>query len=195
MYTVTVTALKMDIYWLSHRLPGEKQTLIEKAKTMSTLIDRTIKAVKRISSDLRPGLLDDLGLSAAIEWQAEEFADRTGIQCEVISNPEDIVLDQEPSIAIFRIFQETLTNIARHANASEVKATLINEFGRVEMRVRDNGKGIDKKQTSDPKSYGLIGMYERVHSLGGDLIIRGIKNKGTTIEVSIPINGQEKFND
>jgi len=184
-----LTALKMDIYWLSHQLPKEKQLLLDKAKAMSTLIDRTVKSVKRISSDLRPGLLDDLGLSAAIEWQAEEFTNRTGIQCEIFADPEDIVLDEQRSIAIFRIFQETLTNVARHANATNVLATLKKEDGRVAMRVCDNGKGIDKKHISDPKSYGLIGMYERVHSLGGNLIINGIRRKGTTIEVSIPING------
>jgi len=188
-----LTALKMDIHWLKHRLPPEEHLLIEKIKTMDRIVDRTIKSVKRISSDLRPGLLDDLGLTAAMEWQAEEFSRRTGIQCQIISEPEDIVLDQERSIAIFRIFQETLTNVARHADATKVEATLRRESGRIEMRVRDDGKGIEKEQILDPKSYGpksygLIGMYERVHSLGGQLRIEGIKNRGTTVEVMMPLN-------
>jgi signal transduction histidine kinase len=183
-----LTALKMDLYWLGHRLPKEQTLLVEKTKTMATIVDRTVKSVKRISSELRPGLLDDLGLSAAIEWQAEEFTNRTGIPCELRSDPVDIVLDQQLSIAIFRIFQETLTNIARHANATKVKAILKKGLGKIEMMVSDNGKGLDNQHISDPKSYGLIGMYERVHSFGGDLAIRGKKNLGTTIEVSIPIN-------
>ena len=183
-----LTALKMDIHWLNNRLPPEKLRLIQKTQAMAKTVERTIKSVKRISSELRPGLIDDLGLTAAIEWQAEEFSQRTGIQCHIASEPDDIVLDQERSIAIFRIFQETLTNIARHAQAAHVKATLRRESGCIELRVRDDGKGIQKKQISDPKSYGLIGMYERVHSLGGELRIEGIKNQGTTVDVKIPLN-------
>ena len=105
-----------------------------------------------------------------------------------LSEPEDIVLNQEYSIAIFRIFQETLTNIARHAEAAKVEATLRRHPGKIEMRVQDDGKGIEKKQISDPKSYGLIGMHERVHSLGGELRIEGIKDRGTTIVVVMPLN-------
>jgi signal transduction histidine kinase len=183
-----LTALKMDIHWVSHRLPKVEAPLTEKTKSMSVLIDRTVKSVKRISSDLRPGLLDDLGLSAALEWQAEEFSDHTGIPCEIKSDPHDIVLDQQLSTGIFRIFQETLTNIARHADATRVDATLKKDSDKVEMAVRDNGRGFDTRQTPDPKSYGLIGMYERVHSFGGDLKINSAKGLGTTIEVSIPIN-------
>lgn len=183
-----LTALKMDIYWVNHRLPSGEHLLGEKTEAMAKTIDRTIKSVKRISSELRPGLLDDLGLTAAIEWQAEEFSQRTGIRCDVLSEPEDIVLDQEYSIAIFRIFQETLTNIARHAEAAKVEATLRRQPRKIEMRVQDDGKGIEKKQISDPKSYGLIGMHERVHSLGGELRIEGIKDRGTTIVMVMPLS-------
>jgi two-component system, NarL family, sensor histidine kinase UhpB len=146
----------------------------------------TVQSVQRISSELRPGLLDDLGLSAAIEWQANEFRSRTNIQFKIISDPEDIILDSDSSTAIFRIFQETLTNIARHANATRVKVMLKQKSDTVELTVHDNGRGVTEKEISDPGSFGLIGMRERVHSLGGYLTIRGVLNEGTTIKVYIP---------
>jgi signal transduction histidine kinase len=181
-----LTALKMDTHWVGQRLSWDQQLLLEKAKSMSKLIDTTIHSVQRISSELRPGLLDDLGLSAAIEWQANEFRSRTNIQCKIILDPEDIILDRATSTAVFRIFQETLTNIARHANATRVEVMLKQKSGKVELAVYDNGKGITEKDISDPGSFGLIGMRERVHSLGGYLTIRGVLNEGTNVEVFIP---------
>lgn len=181
-----LTALKMDIHWVGQRLSKDQQLLLEKAKSMSKLIDTTIHSVQRISSELRPGLLDDLGLSAAIEWQAKEFQNRTNIQCKIISIPEEIILDRATSTAIFRIFQETLTNIARHANATIVEVMLKQKSGTIELAVHDNGKGITEKEISDSRSFGLIGMQERAHSLGGYLTIRGARNKGTNVEVFIP---------
>ena len=183
-----LTALKMDIHWLDHRLPGDQPMLLEKTKTMSKLIDMTVRTVRRISTELRPGLLDDLGLSAAIEWQANEFSHRTGIRCDIVSDPEDVILDQTYSTALFRILQETLTNIARHADATEVEIILKEIDDRVELEVHDNGKGITETQISNRKSFGLIGIRERVHYLNGDLRIRGAQNKGTTVKVSIPID-------
>jgi len=162
---------------------------------MSNLIDTTVQSVQRISSELRPGLLDDLGLSAAVEWQADEFQNRTGIQCETISDPEDIALDQALSTAIFRIFQEALTNIARHANATRVEVILKKKSGKVELTVRDDGKGITEKQISDARSFGLIGMRERVHSFRGDLTITGTSNEGTSVKVSIPLDKMERLDD
>lgn len=191
-----LTALKMDVHWLDHRLTGEQPLLLEKTKTMLNLIDMTVKTVRRISTELRPGLLDDLGLSAAIEWQANEFSHRTGIRCGILSDPEDIILDQVYSIALFRIFQETLTNIARHADATEVEITLKETCGRVELVVQDNGRGITEEQISDGKSFGLIGIRERVHYLNGDLSIKGARNEGTTVKVSIQIEKRkEDVND
>ena len=183
-----LTALKMDIHWLDHRLPEDQPLLRKKTKTMSNLINITVQSVRRISTELRPGLLDDLGLSAAIEWQANEFSNRTGIRCGIVSDPEDIILDQTCSTALFRIFQETLTNIARHADATEVEIILKEKYDKVELEVHDNGKGITEKQISDGKSFGLIGIGERVHYLNGDLSIKGARNKGTTVKVSIPID-------
>ena len=181
-----LTALKMDTHWVGQRLSRNQQLLFEKTQSMSKLIDMTVQSVQRISSELRPGLLDDLGLSAAIEWQANEFRSRTNIQFKIISDPEDIILDSDSSTAIFRIFQETLTNIARHANATRVKVMLKQKSDTVELTVHDNGRGVTEKEISDPGSFGLIGMRERVHSLGGYLTIRGVLNEGTTIKVYIP---------
>ena len=181
-----LTALKMDLSWLDKRLPeGEKQ-LFEKIKSMSELIHTTILTVQRILTELRPGLLDDFGLMAAIEWQAGEFQKRTGIQCEIVIENEDIILDQDRSTAIFRIFQETLTNIARHANATSVKASLKEDSRGLALEVKDNGKGITKEQVSGSRSFGLMGIRERALVFGGKVEIKGAPGKGTTVTVTMP---------
>jgi len=189
----------MDIHWLSNRLLIDQKLLLEKTQSMSKLIDMTVQSVQRISSELRPGLLDDLGLSAAIEWQAKEFQNRTNIQCKIISIPEDIIIDRAASTAIFRIFQETLTNIARHANATIVEIMLKQKSGTVKLTVHDDGRGITEKEILDTGSFGLTGMQERAHSLGGSLTIRGARNKGTKVEVFIPTSverrKQRRIND
>lgn len=181
-----LTALKMDLYWLVPRLSSDQTPLRDKISKMSKLIDTTVQSVRRISSELRPGILDDFGLSAAMEWQSKEFKDRTGIQCDFISEPESIVLDPDRSVAIFRIFQETLTNIVRHANATVVDVRLEENNSKVGLMVRDNGKGISENELLDSRSFGVIGMNERVNDLGGELIIHGLPDKGTTVSVRIP---------
>jgi PAS domain S-box-containing protein len=183
----SLTALKMDLSWLYKKMPRDKALLPKRTKSMLGLVDATIQSVKRISSELRPGLLDDIGVSAAIEWQCGEFQNHTGIKCEVNVGPEDIILDQERSIAIFRIFQEALTNVARHAKATRVKASLKKKGGKLELKVRDNGRGITEEKISDPKSFGFVGMKERAHFLDGTVEIRGIRDKGTLITVRIPL--------
>lgn len=183
-----LTALKMGLVWLDKKLPEVKKPLTEKIKSMSDLIDMTLYTVRRISSELRPGLLDDLGLQAAIEWQAKEFEDRTGITCEVTFHSDTGNLDQERSTAIFRIFQETLTNVVRHAEATEVWASLEETPDILIMKVKDNGVGITEERILNSKSFGIIGMQERTLLLGGDIKLKGVRNKGTTVTVSIPIN-------
>ena len=183
-----LTALKMDIHWIRHKLPEAEDSLVEKTIKMSTLIDTTVHSVKRIISELRPRLLDDFGLSAAIEWQVDEFVKRTGIQCDIELEPEGIILDEARSVAIFRIFQETLTNITRYADATRIRVSLKENATAVEMRVSDNGRGISKKQLSSPQSFGLIGMRERANSFGGNLVIAGVSGEGTTVAVTIPIH-------
>ena len=185
-----LTALKMDLSWMVKKLPKTHKTLISKTRDMSRLVNATIKTVRRVSTELRPGLLDDLGLAAAIEWQAGEFQKRTGIKCALVIKPEEIEIDRDRSTAIFRIFQEALTNVARHAGARKVGSILMKRAGKLVLRVEDNGKGITRKQVTDSKSFGLIGMRERAHFWGGKVTIKGARGKGTTLTVSIPIEGK-----
>jgi PAS domain S-box-containing protein len=182
-----LTALKIELSRLTKRFGKEQELLLEKAKSMNELVDVAIQTVQKISAELRPGILDDLGLAAALEWQASKFETLTQIKCELSSNPKDIVVDSDRSTAIFRIFQEVLTNVIRHANATKVKASLKEEAGRIVLTVRDNGKGIEEKQLSNPKAFGLIGMRERAGFWGGEVKISGSPGKGTTVMVNIPL--------
>ncbi len=183
-----LTVLKMDLSWLGKRLPEERILLLEKTKTMSKLVDKTIQTVRRVSTELRPGLLDNLGLTAAIEWHAEEFQNWTGITCKVTSGCANAILGQDLSTTIFRVFQEALLNVARHANATEVKVSLRKEDGRLVLEISDNGIGITKEEIADPKSFGLIGIRERILSWEGKVDIRGTPNNGTTVTASIPLD-------
>ena len=182
-----LTAFKMDLYWLHKKLPQEQNSLLEKINSMLVLIDKTIKKVQKISAELRPGLLDDLGLKAAIEWQSEEFQQQTGIKGEINLSFDDSILEQELATAIFRIFQELLTNITRHANATKIKVNLHRESDSLVLEVKDNGKGITEKQISDPMSFGLIGMKERIRFWKGEVTFIGSRNKGTTVRVCVPL--------
>ncbi|MEE9502321.1 MAG: histidine kinase, partial [Candidatus Aminicenantaceae bacterium] len=182
-----LTALKMDLFWLRKRLPEDQRPYLEKIQSMVDLTDRTIVTMKRISTDLRPSMLDDLGLVAAIQWQAEEFQKRTGIKCDAAIDFEEIELDEDKRTAIFRIFQETLTNIARHADATRARFYLRKRAKSLELEVRDNGKGITEEQISDPKAYGLIGIRERVQFMEGEVTISGAPDRGTKVLVKIPL--------
>jgi signal transduction histidine kinase len=184
----SLTALKIDFSLLRKKLPPADKTVAEKAESIAGLIEATTQSVKRISSDLRPGILDHLGLTAAIEWQAGEFEKRTGISCTCVFEPEEIALDKDRTTTVFRVFQETLTNIARHAQATEVSVHLSVQTDGLMLHVEDNGVGISEKQIADPKSLGLIGIRERVNYWGGLLTIDGIRDKGTTITVWIPLD-------
>jgi signal transduction histidine kinase len=180
----------MDLSYLSKKLPEDLDPLKTKTNFMLKFIDMTIQSVKRITMDLRPGLLDHLGLVPAIEWQAEEFQKRTSIPCILKVDPEDIHLDRDQSTTIFRIFQETLTNVARHADATEVETILQLKGGRLEMIVKDDGKGITKKQIEDSNSFGLMGIKERVYFCGGEVKFFGGKKGGTNVVVTIPIDDE-----
>ncbi|MGE5311441.1 MAG: ATP-binding protein [Nitrospirota bacterium] len=186
-----LTALKMDLFWLRKRLGPEAGAFEAKTDSMEKVIDDTIATVQRLSGELRPGILDDLGLAAAIEWQAGEFEKRTGIPCRVQVSPEDITLDRDRSTTVFRIFQEALTNVARHAHATEVAVSLEQGEARVNLTVVDNGRGITEKELSSSKSFGLLGIRERVRFLGGDIVIEGRPKKGTTVRVAIPLDRTE----
>lgn len=182
-----LTGLKMELTWVANRLPQDQKALAGKAESVLSLIDDTIKAVRRIAAGLRPAVLDQLGLAAAIEWQAGEFRKRTGIRCEISLPPDVPVFDQERSIAAFRIYQELLTNAARHANATRIEVEVRIESDTLILSVNDNGKGIDEASVQSPKSLGLLGMRERILPFGGRIEIAGSPNKGTKAKVSIPL--------
>ena len=150
------------------------------------MIDTTIQMVRRVATELRPGLLDDLGLVAAIEWQAGEFSERTGISCELILGDEILGLDTGMTTVVFRILQETLTNVARHAGASLAWITLEERPEELILTVSDNGRGITPRQIADPGSLGLIGMRERARSSGGDVRFQGIPGEGTRVILRVP---------
>lgn len=188
-----LTGLKMDLSWMDRRISEteeetRKALLSEKLKSSIKLVDTTIQSVRKIATELRPGVLDDLGLTAAIEWQALEFQERTGIRCELELPEEDLLLDQDRSSAIFRIFQELLTNIARHADATCATISLIKRTSRITLEVRDNGRGIEEEEISHAKSFGILGMRERALLLGGEFHIAGAPGEGTKVILDIPLD-------
>lgn len=183
-----LTGIKLDLAWLAARLPRSQRPMLEKVADMSGHIDATIQAVRRIATELRPGILDDLGLVAAIEWQANEFQGRTGIMCRVTSNLPDRQLDADLNTAFFRIFQETLTNVIRHANATRVDVHLAGGDDAIVLTVRDNGRGITPAEIRDRRSIGLLGMGERAALLGGKVEIKGAPGQGTEVTVRIPLH-------
>lgn len=186
-----LTSCKLDLSWLAGKLPRELKPLVEKIRELSSHIDSTIQTVRRISSELRPAVLDHLGLVATLEWQANEFQNRTGIKCEVRSGLGDRLLEQNLSTTLFRIFQETMTNVIRHAGATQVEVNLKESDGRITMEIKDNGRGITRGDISNPRSMGLLGMRERAALLGGIFRIgRLARDSGTRVKVSIPIQRQ-----
>jgi signal transduction histidine kinase len=186
-----MTSLKMDISRLKRNAASLTPAVIEERTTaMTQLINDTIKTVRRIATELRPGVLDDLGLVAAIEWQLQEFQSRSGIECGLDMRVEEVALDPHRSTAIFRVFQETLTNVARHAEASRVDVRLEDEADYLTLCVRDNGRGISPRELAGVGSLGLLGMRERVRLLAGELSIDGAPGQGTTVLVRIPLKPQ-----
>ena len=181
-----LTVLKIQISLLSNKIT-DNDIIKAKFKSVEKLIDNSIESVQKISSKLRPGLLDELGLIPAIEWQTQDFMDNTGIDCEYILPKEEIILDQEKSTALFRIFQESIFNTARHANASKIYINLQEINNDLVLEVIDNGKGITQNQLSDPKSLGLLGMKERALILGGSVEIKSSMNNGTIVKAVIPL--------
>ena len=180
------TALKMDIAWIAKRLPRDEKRLVEKSDAALKLVGDLIKSLRRLSAELRPSTLDALGLVASIEWQAQQFEMHTGIRCQLFLPEKDLVLDKERSTAIFRIFQETLTNVARHAGATTIQASLVVGDSKIALITHDNGAGFDIAAAERQGSLGLLGMKERAHLLGGDFKISSSPGKGTTVVVHIP---------
>ncbi len=182
-----LTALKMDLHWIEKRLRSADAGILEKIRATSGLADQAIDIVHRIASDLRPVMLDDLGLPAAIEWLGGEFSRRTGIACDTNVTIHESRIAGNSATALFRIVQESLSNVGLHSRASHVSILLREADGRFEIILGDDGIGITPEQASAPTSFGLIGIRERVEGLGGELTVQGLKGKGTTVHVTIPI--------
>jgi PAS domain S-box-containing protein len=185
-----LTSTKLDLMWLCDhaRQPGARPSvsLVNKLQSLAGLIELAIAAVQRITTELKPPALEHLGLPAALEWEATKFQARTGIRCRVESRLGTTSLDGPRAITLFRIAQESLTNVARHAHAGAVRLSLHKARDRVVLEVQDNGRGIAEQELQNPESAGLIGMRERAHLLGGECKISGTPGRGTRITVSIP---------
>ncbi len=181
-----LTALKMDLAWIARRAAGDG--IAAKLDAMSRMTDEVIDSVRRISAGLRPGVLDDLGLIAAIEWQSQQFEERTGTTCIVRAEGcEGVDFDRHLSTQGVRIFQEALTNVARHADATHVEVALRCTDGRVRLEVKDNGRGIPEEAIARPSSLGLLGARERARRLGGEVVLRA--GEGTLFAIEVPLTG------
>ena len=183
-----LTALKIQVSLLANKLNKNQEPLKEKIKSLSDMIDASVESVQKISSKLRPGILDELGLIAAIEWQAEEFEKLTSIKCSLVLPKEEMKLEKNKSTAIFRIFQEALTNIARHSQATKAAISLLIHQSNIYLEILDNGKGITQEQIKDFKSLGIHGMEERAMVFGGQVYFEGVAGKGTIVKVEIPVD-------
>jgi signal transduction histidine kinase len=187
-----MTAIKMDLAFLGREISenGAKKSpdaLREQISATTKLVDDVIQTLHEIVRELRPAVLDHLGLRAAIEWQMQDFQERAKIECQFDSDLDELDLDPARSTAVFRILQEVLTNVARHAQATRVEASLRKEGNYLILEVRDNGKGISEEQVYTVGRFGLLGMRERAHVFGGDVVIRGSPGEGTVVTVRIPV--------
>lgn len=187
----TLTALRIDLDWLEARMPSDEKQIADKLSAMRHLVSTTVDTMRRISEDLRPGMLDDLGLAAAIEHHVTRFMEQTGIECELSMDKDEYELDDQVATAIFRILQESLTNVARHAGASRVTTRLQQEGDELTLTVTDNGRGLPDANEKTKKSYGLLGMRERVKMFEGRLETISTPGQGTCIKASIPICREE----
>ena len=189
-----LTALQIDLAWLDGHLrtagPADLPALRDKIAAMVPRAERLIETTQAISSTMRPGVLDDLGLVAAVEWLAADFEKRTGLACVATLPATDIALDLGLAVGLFRIVQEALTNVIRHAKASRVEIRLRATEGELTLEVEDNGRGITPQQVANPRSLGLFSMRERAAALGGTVDFRSEPNQGTTVSVRVPVGGR-----
>lgn len=182
-----LTGLKMDLSWLRKHISSDDKDAFQKVIDSMELVDKTVVTVRRISTQLRPGILDDLGLVSAMEWEGEEFQKRYGIPLIIHNDWGDLTLDKEKSTALFRIYQESLTNVLRHAQASQVDVFLEKSDTKLFLSIHDNGIGFDEKAMGRKKTLGILGMKERTIMLGGTYVILGEKGQGTTVTVELPV--------
>lgn len=184
-----LTVLKMDIAWLNKKLESADNKIKGRLKTILEMLDNTVKTVRKISSDLRPSMLDDLGLVAALEWHSQEFSRRTGIKIDFASDIGEKTINPKLATALYRIYQESLTNVARHAYATAVEASLKSDDNHLVLTIQDNGKGFALYGIENKKTLGILGMRERAKMLGGEYYISSIPGSGTSITVRLPENG------
>jgi PAS domain S-box-containing protein len=182
-----LSVLKLDMDWLEKSLPADAKVSPERISHMQALLDSVILRTKSIASGLRPPLLDDFGLLAAVRWIAHAFEKRTSIQCEVSSNVAAMAAGEAVDSAVYRVVQECLLNIERHAQASHVRITMQREGGRLEVLVRDDGIGMPSGCEYKPGCFGLVAMQERIYTLGGNIDIHSKEQQGSEIHVTIPI--------
>jgi len=189
-----LTSLKLEFMWLVDQLrntePKPGNQLVNKLQSLIGLIELSIQSVRQISGDLRPAVLDHLGLREAIQWEATKFEGRTGIRCRVLWDLKDEPAERTRQLALFRILQEALTNVVRHAHAGAVRITMRERGRMLTLAIRDNGRGIKKSEVSSIKSIGLLGMTERARLLGGRFTIAGSPGRGTTVTVTVPITAK-----
>jgi len=183
----SLTALKMDVAWMMGNLSAGSPSLNDKLGAMQSQLDATVAATRRIAADLRPLMLDDLGLIPAAEWLAQNFSERTGIPCKLQIRPPDLEFAEPHASTLYRILQESLTNVARHAKADRVDISIERTDGALKLAVRDNGRGFSPAEARTHKTYGLLGLRERTVLLGGEANIASEPGRGTTIEVRIPL--------
>jgi signal transduction histidine kinase len=189
-----LTAIKIDLSWLTHRLPKENKPLSDKAKTIETLVDKAITSASNLAQSLRPGFLDYFGIIAAIEIEAQEFTNRSGISCNIIKSQENIELPEAHTISLFRILQETLNNILKHAQAKNVQIEIVKGADHLELIISDDGIGLSENARNKPHSFGLRGIHERVEHLGGTVKIASTPGKGTQIAIFIPLEPESSPN-
>jgi len=188
-----LTGLKMDMAWVDEQLVEEgRQALQQRVKDSLQLLDHTIMTVRKIAAELRPGILDDLGLVAAVEWQAEEFEKRSGIKARFLAGMPGRRYPSAMSIGLFRICQEALTNVARHSGAKHVEIFLGYEEDQIVLRVSDDGRGLLPPQVGGRKTLGVLGMKERALMMGGTVEVSSEAGKGVTLIVSVPMSAAEK---
>jgi signal transduction histidine kinase len=180
-----LTALKMDVAWIGRRLPSGSSEERDKLTSMETFIDETVVSVRQLATELRPGILDELGLAAAAEWQSREFESRTGIRCGFETAIGEKAIDPLVSTALFRILQESLTNVARHSRANRVDVRLEQRGAELVLEVRDDGVGITSVEAANVRALGLAGMRERARVVGGRFSITGVSGAGTTVLVQV----------
>ncbi|MEO7984640.1 MAG: histidine kinase [Bacteroidota bacterium] len=187
-----LTGLKMDLAWLQRRLDNDEkpEVLTEKLRQMSGMLDETVTTVRKVAADLRPSILDDFGLIEALDWQSREFEKRSGIPVSFWTSEEKNELTPAMSIGLFRIYQEVLTNVARHAEANSIKTSLEFLPGQLFLTIADDGKGFDPAIPT--RSLGLLGMKERAYMFGGTIKIESEPGKGTTILISVPLDEEDK---